>query len=133
VTYVYADSSALTKLVLDESESIALRHHLGKHTVVTSALTVTEVQRAARRSDNPVNALQRAHSELGFVLRIPVDSLILGQAGRAQPPVLRTLDAIHLATVEHISDQIEAAVCYDRRLSEAITAIGIPTIAPGQD
>jgi hypothetical protein len=48
---------------------------------------------------------------------------------------LRTLDAIHLATAEHIvsvtNDVLEAFVAYDERLLAAASDAGLPVAAPG--
>jgi len=48
---------------------------------------------------------------------------------------LRSLDAIHVATAEHVvavtKVGLEAFVAYDDRLLDAARSVGLPTVAPG--
>ena len=49
--------------------------------------------------------------------------------------ILRSLDAIHLATAELLvasGKTVTAFVTYDRRLAEAASQAGLPVIAPAQ-
>ncbi|WP_462203481.1 hypothetical protein [Frankia sp. CcWB3] len=50
-------------------------------------------------------------------------------------PLLRSLDAIHLATALRLSDEndtrLEAFVTYDKRLLEAARRADLPTASPG--
>jgi hypothetical protein len=45
--------------------------------------------------------------------------------------LLRSLDAIHLATALMIRDDVDIVLAYDVRLREAAEAHGLPTAAPG--
>jgi hypothetical protein len=45
--------------------------------------------------------------------------------------MLRSLDAIHLATALLIRDDVETVLTYDARLRDAAEAHGLPTAAPG--
>ena len=44
--------------------------------------------------------------------------------------MLRTLDAIHLATALAIGDDLEAIVTYDERMIEAARLMGLSTTTP---
>lgn len=46
------------------------------------------------------------------------------------PPELRSLDAIHLATALDLADDLDGLVTYDERLARAANDVGIPTLAP---
>jgi hypothetical protein len=44
--------------------------------------------------------------------------------------VLRTLDAIHLATAMAVGDDLEAIVTYDERMVDAARLLGLSTATP---
>lgn len=51
-------------------------------------------------------------------------------AGRLDPPGLRSLDAIHLAAALDLGDDLEGLVTYDDRLAEAAVSNGVAAVAP---
>ena len=53
--------------------------------------------------------------------------LMLCQQRRA---LLRTLDAVHLATAMAVGDELEAIVTYDERMIEAARLVGLQTASP---
>ena len=59
-----------------------------------------------------------------------IDDRILDAAGILELRVLRTLDAIHLATAMAVSDDLETIVTYDRRIVEAARLLGLATATP---
>lgn len=65
----------------------------------------------------------------GFTLKI--DSEILGRASRLDPPALRSLDAIHLASALSLGDDLGAIAVYDTGLATAAATIGFQILAPG--
>jgi hypothetical protein len=44
--------------------------------------------------------------------------------------LLRSLDAIHLATAHELRAELTAFVCYDKRLGDSAQALGLPVEAP---
>lgn len=126
----YVDTSALVKLVVEEPETEALRAWLAAadRSPVSCDLARTELLRAVRRAapDRTV----RAREVLDAITLVTVRTAIFEQAGRLDPPVLRTLDALHLAAALDLGDDLEAVVTYDERLAQAARANGLPTIAP---
>jgi predicted nucleic acid-binding protein len=60
-----------------------------------------------------------------------VTDAIADRAGVVDPPLLRSLDAMHLATAI-LAGPLEAFVAYDDRLVEAARAAGISVIQPGR-
>ncbi len=126
----YLDSSAFVKLVVQETESGAVRTFLADRASrrVSSALLRTESLRAVR--DLGPDALAMAREGLRRVDLIGIDDRILDAAGTLEPQVLRTLDAIHLATALAVGDDLEAIVTYDERMIEAARLLGLSTATP---
>jgi predicted nucleic acid-binding protein len=127
---VYLDSSAFVKLILAEPHSTELRAYLGgakgRHT--SSALLRAESIRALRQSGPDALALARV--TLRAVDLIAIADSILDAAGMLEPQVLRTLDAIHLATAITLGDDLDAIVTYDTRMAEGARLMGLPVSAP---
>ena len=127
---VYLDSSALVKLVIAEPESRALRRSLQRQPArVTSALARTEVARATTPFGS--EAAQRGEAVLRRVEIVRINDRILRLAGSLEPPQLRSLDAIHLATAQLIGSDLKWIITYDDRMAQAATSLGLPVRAPG--
>ena len=125
----YLDSSALVKLAVDEPESAALRRHLRRRRpLVSSALARTEVLRALL--DEGDEGVARGRAVLGHVELVRINDRILNEAGALLPPDLRSLDAIHLATVRHLGTDVREVVTYDERMKAAATPMGFKVTAP---
>jgi uncharacterized protein len=125
----YLDSSAIVKLAVTERESAALRRYLRSRTpVVVSALARTEVARALL----PLGpaAVQRGHDVLSRLELIRLSDRILVEAGSLLPAQLRSLDAIHLATMRQLGKSLRRLVTYDSQMATAASELGIPTVAP---
>jgi hypothetical protein len=130
---LYLDSSALVKLVLPEAESGALIGSLAAWPArVTSELATVEVLRAARRVSVDPAVAQRAEEVLAGVHLLKIDPDILSRAARLEPRALRFLDAIHLASVLSLGDDLGATAVYDGPLATAAAACGIAVVAPGR-
>jgi predicted nucleic acid-binding protein len=137
VALVYADSSALVKLVRDEPESDALRAFLVDADVVSCELVLAELPRAIRRAvaDDPRLPLElliaRAGDLLDAVALLPVDRGLLAAAGAIAEPALRALDAIHVAAAVDLSP-LDAFVSYDERQCAGARLAGLRTVQPRQ-
>lgn len=127
---LYLDSSAFVKLVVEETESAAVRAFLGSRGArrVSSALLRAESLRAVRHLGP--DALATVREGLRRVDLIGIDDRILDAAGTLEPQVLRTLDAIHLATAMAVGDDLEAIVTYDERMIDAARLMGLATASP---
>ena len=126
---IYLDSSAIVKLAVAEKESPALRRYLRRRApVAVSALARTEVARALL----PLGpeAVQRGHEVLSRVELIRVSDRILLDAGALLPAQLRSLNAIHIATMRQLGGSLRRVVTYDSRMAEAASAMGMATLAP---
>jgi len=130
VRALYLDSSAFVKLAVEEPETAALRGLLAGRADrrVSSALLRTEALRAVRHLGP--DALATVRDGLRRLDLVGIDDRILDTAGTLEPRVLRTLDAIHVATAMAIGDDLEAIVTYDERMVEAARLMGLPTVTP---
>jgi hypothetical protein len=137
VALFYLDASALVKLVRAEPETDALRAFLVDSDLLSSELALTEVPRAIRRAAAqdptlmPEPLLNLGGEILDAVALLPVDRALLAAAGALEEPVLRALDAIHLAAAIDVSP-IDAFVSYDERQSAAARLAGLRTVSPGR-
>ena len=133
---LYADASALVKLVREEAESDALRAYLDGADLVSSELVLTEIPRAVRRAVAqdpalPLDLLLERTAELINALALlPLDRALLEGAGALSEPALRALDAIHVASAVAL-DPVGAFVTYDERQAAAARLAGLRTISPG--
>ena len=127
---LYLDSSAFVKIVVNETETAAVRMYLARNAVrrVSSALLRTESLRAVRHLGS--DALATVREGLRRVDLIAIDDRILDSAGILEPQVVRTLDAIHLATAMAVGDDLDAIVTYDERMVEAARLLGLSTASP---
>lgn len=148
---IYLDTSALAKLVVDESESAALAEWLdarADEVLCTSTLTRVELLRAAARHSE--QAVPHAHGILAELALIPMDSAVVDVASALPPKELRSLDAVHIASAASLSAVATATprvdpsraelprpanvtvVAYDHRLLEAAERIGLDCASPGR-
>lgn len=129
---IYLDSSALLKLLVEEGESAALAEWLGERSsipVISSVLARVEVIRAARRLDPSIVPAGRAL--MSQIDLLPVAGPIMDAAADVGEPMLRSLDAIHLASALSVGDDLTAFVAYDLRLIDAAVAAGLEVERPG--
>ena len=125
----YLDSSAIVKLAVREQESDALRRHLGRRRpLISSALARTEVLRALLPGGGA--ALSAGRRALAHVDLVRVNNRVLGTAGELLPLEVRSLDAVHLATAQHLGSDLHHLVTYDDRMAEAARLLGIRTATP---
>jgi hypothetical protein len=131
VSLVYLDASALVKLVVREPESAALMEFLrDRPDRVSSALVLAEVPRALRRAGLGTAARRRARDILARVALVDIDRRALAAAAVVDPPTMRTLDALHLATALALREDLAALVTYDRRLAVAAERADLLVQAP---
>ncbi|MFJ9842926.1 type II toxin-antitoxin system VapC family toxin [Kitasatospora sp. NPDC101155] len=131
---IYLDSCAILKLLVPETESAALRTFLSSHGSeghATSALAQVEVPRALIRIGAPQHLLDAAANLLDRTLRIRLSDPILRAASQFPAQHLRTLDAIHLASAEHLEHALTAFVTYDKCLGDAADGRDLPVTSPG--
>lgn len=127
---LYFDTSALVKLVVAEPETAALRDTVrtSSNECVTSDLTRTELVRALRRG--APDRVLAAREVLESLTLIALTTATFESAGRLEPSMLRTLDALHLAAALTLGDELEAVVTYDHRLAASCRANGVAVLTP---
>ena len=126
---LYADTSALTKLIIDERESDALRAYLlNREPLVSSSLVTTELIRTVRRV-RPDREPQ-ARTLLEETDLILMGAEVLARAATFDPPELRSLDAIHLASALSLGSDLEGILTYDSRMRSAALAMGLAVLSP---
>jgi uncharacterized protein len=127
---IYLDSAAIVKLVHAEAESAALRDWLDERidtAWVSSVLAEIESFRAlARHAPEAVVRLPRV-LDLIDLRELDAGSRILAQTVR--PAMVRSLDAIHLATALRIQP-LTSFVTYDKHLADAARTAGLKVDAP---
>jgi uncharacterized protein with PIN domain len=139
MTAVYVESSALLTWLLGEPRAREVISALNQaQTVVTSVLTLVEVERALNRAESQLiltaGQAERlrgmlGRSKSGWIL-MEISEEVRSRAGRVFPaePV-RTLDAIHLATVlmfMRVFPDLQL-LSYDERIVENARPLGIDT------
>jgi len=124
------DSSALVKLVIREPETPALRRYLASRPQrIACQLVRTEVPRVRSgssdhaRSPRPAACCNASRSSVSTTTcstrRPSIDAA-----------VVRSLDAIHLATRQLLTRGLEAVVTYHSRMRTAAERIGLAVASP---
>ncbi len=127
---LYLDTSALTKLVVREAESTLLRSWVAEQQepMVINVIGVVELHRMAGRAGD--SAMERAQAVLARFAQVELTQTALQFAAHLQPPAVRTLDALHIASARELHP-LSALVTYDLRMQEAATGLGLPVVSPG--
>lgn len=131
MTLYYADTSAVIKLLVEETHSKAFAAFYDSHADaewVSSALLRIELTRAVSRAMPTL--LPDARDLLLAFSYIVIDDDIVEAAMNEPDRMLRSLDAIHLATARLLGPDIDALASYDDRLTAAARDAGLQTIAP---
>lgn len=126
---LYLDTSVLGRVLLDEPDTAAIRRELGRfERHISSRLLSVELRRLGQLKD----MLEYADELLSGNVLIPLDETILTAAETIAPSVLRTLDAIHLATAVRLAgaEQLDALMTYDKQLAEGAREHGITVLSP---
>ena len=127
---IYADTSAVLKLVAEEQESAALAEYLStatsrNHTLVASMLLYTELHCAAHRRAIPSELVNAALGGINLVDLARSDLMYAA----ALPGRLRSAGAMHLASAIRL--QVDVLVAYDAELLAAAVDAGINVLSPG--
>lgn len=127
----YADTSAVIKLLAEQSHSIAFAAFYDDHADaewVSSALLRIEVARAVARA-RPALMPEARELLLAFSY-VAIDDDIVEGAMNEPDRGLRSLDAIHLAIARVFGEDLDAMISYDDRLLTAAADAGMPTLSP---
>lgn len=128
---IYLDTSALVKLVFEESESNALEQWLAYRAdipMISSELSSIELLRTCGRRDR--DAVSEARRLLAGIDLLPMVGDIVERAANVGPADLRSLDAIYLASALLVKTDLMVFVVYDDRLRSAAVASGFEVASP---
>ena len=140
---IYLDTCALLKLVHPEPETRMLRDFLKSRVQVpkfTATVVLAELPRAVRRANHDQAGRasefleaerEQAQRLLDTLQMVDVTRAVLADAGVADGPFLRTLDAVHLVAAARIRAGLSAFVTYDKKLATAAQQAGLPVLSPG--
>lgn len=127
---IYVDSSVAVAAVLSEGRRPS--DAFWTQRIVASRLTDLEMRVRAARGPSPAgleSALDWVSSHIDFVeiSRASVELLY-----RQPPRGLRALDAIHLATMDHLNQGVVrvSLASYDRRMVQLARGMGFDVIEP---
>ena len=123
---IYIDTSVALAHLLAEDRRPPVG--LWDETLVASRLIQYEIWTRVHRRNLADSHGAAATAILGRIVMLELTPPVLARALAPFPLPLRTLDALHVASIEHLRGQaqtIELAT-YDRRMTDAARAMGIP-------
>jgi predicted nucleic acid-binding protein len=126
---IYVDSSVLLADLFAEPRSPL--ETLWAEDLASSRLLACEVWNRINAHGLTMSHGGRARGLLARVNLTEINELVLARALEPFPVGVRTLDALHLATIDFLSNRGEAVelASYDSRLLTAARALGIPVAA----
>ena len=127
---LYADTSALTKLLKREAETSGLRTWLAdsRAELLSSAMIIAELGRVGLAYGIPAASIAAVLQQIDTV---GITDEVLRSAGRlpaAPGRVLRTLDAIHIASALTVG--YDTVLTYDKPMTDAAVHHGLAVVAP---
>jgi predicted nucleic acid-binding protein len=125
----YLDSSAILKIIFQEDESAALAKFITEP-AITSSISRVEVLRTVQRIDH--SRVQLAQSELAKINIVePIPSILTIAENFSHEVTLRSLDAIHVATLIFLSTATDGLITYDKLMAKNAEQLGLIVLAPG--
>lgn len=132
---IYFDSSAIVRLLV-EGETYRdelldfLRARVGDP-AVTSVIGYVEVWRALIRLDVDGASQRRATALLDDFKLVAVTDEVRRTAATMPGKMLRSLDAMHVASAQQLGALLDVLVTYDHRMIDVARAQGLPVTSPG--
>jgi predicted nucleic acid-binding protein len=136
---VFLDTSVILRVFLNQKDSFSLWGKWDKAFVSELARieffrTIDRFRMEGHLSDEERSQLTRNFQKLWLsCFKVPLQSAILERASGSFPTVIKTLDAIHLASALAVMgtyDEDILFVTHDRQLSVAASALDIPLAIP---
>ena len=129
----YVDTSALLKRYVEEADSAAADGLLrADHALLTARHTIVEVRRNLGRllSGRELIAARAAFADdLRSVSIIEIDEATCESAASiAETTGVRTLDALHLAAAQRVSEPGMSFLTFDLRQAQAARALGLMVV-----
>lgn len=129
---IYVDSSvALAQLLAEDVRPVP--SFWERQPLVASRLLEYEVWTRIHARDLAPTHGEAVDDVLGRIAFVELAPTVLARALEPFPAPVRTLDALHLATIDFLQGQGQRPVLatYDRRQAEAAQALDIPLADPG--
>lgn len=128
---IYIDSSVVLAHLLAEIRRPP--EHLWGESLVASRLVEYEVWNRLHARGRAESHGEAAEQAIGQIALLELSPVILTRALSAFPAPVRTLDALHLASLDYLRGQRQSVelATYDRRMAEAARAMGIPVLDLG--
>ena len=125
----YLDTSAAIKLLVDERESADLAEYVdaAQQELVSALLLETELRRAVYRHE--LLTQEAVSAFLATLTLYDMPPSLYMEAGLIGGPNLRSLDALHVCAALRCG--ASAILTYDKRMGQAVAAVGLPVISPG--
>lgn len=127
----YLDTSAAFKLLAAEQHAETFlafyREHRNEDWISSDLLRIELTRTVARHWRALIPDAQRLLDAFEY---IQIDEDVVRAAMVEPDPLLRSLDAIHLATARLLGPELTALLTYDDRLAKAADEAGIPTHTP---
>lgn len=123
---IYLDSSVALAQLLSESRRPS--DSLARTSLVASRLLEYEIWNRLHARGLGQSHAEVARSLIGRVALLDLSPSILRRALEPFPVPARTLDALHLASIEFLRGRGQAVelATYDQRMADAARALGIP-------
>lgn len=137
---LYMETSALLAWLFSEPAAEAVMQRVkSADAVVSSSLTILEASRAILRAKSQGSINAREGAQLEFLMRsafsrwglLEITPAIMERAGMQFPSEpIRTLDAIHLATVLEFARRFPGIqiLSFDQRIRENAMLLGFPVL-----
>jgi predicted nucleic acid-binding protein len=127
---LYADTSALVKLVVNEAESEALVRFVSESgfQLTSSEICEVELMRAVNRIDSDLES--DAEALLEEMVLLPLTAGIRTRAAHLRPKHVKSLDAVHLASAIEIQANLTSFLSYDKALNDAALSAGLEPVSP---
>ena len=125
----YLDSSAIIKIIFKEDESAALAKYITEP-AITSSISRVEVLRTVQRIDP--SQVQLAQNELAKINIVePIPSILTIAENFSHEVTLRSLDAIHVATLIFLGTATRGLITYDKLMAKNAEQLGLRVLALG--
>lgn len=122
----YLDSSVILDLILNKG-SIVFSDAINKSEKLTSRLTQVEVLRNVTRVDPEL--LVDAAEILSRIKFVEMTQTIINTASTYPREItLKSSDAIHMATAEHLLDSEDVLITYDKQMALNARRLGVKVL-----